>query len=312
MRAALSFLAGRRWAGVGLALLSEQLLLVLLSLAPPSATLGIPAAVAAAIAGTVAGVFGVADGVAVATAGAVAFAALGGWGTGELAAIGVWPLIVAAAGLFARRVERHRTALRNLVEAQEDERRSLALTLHDDSAQTLTGALLTLRSGVAGSEPAAAQTLQARELITDTILQLRRLALELSPKALEDHGLASALSHLAETETSLREPPIAFECHWDGRPPKETEWALFRFAQAALAVARDCHASAVTVDLRERGGHVRLTVSGSADSAPSSTLPAAVTERLRLLGGRVSATASGAGDFGLCAEVPGGRRTAAA
>src|SRR5438874_2070702 len=115
MRTALSFLAGRRWAGVGLALLAELLLLVGLSLAPPSATVGIPAAVAAAIAGTVAVVFGVVDGVAVALAGAVTFAALGGWGAGELAAIAVWPLIVAAVGLFARRVERHRFALRELV-----------------------------------------------------------------------------------------------------------------------------------------------------------------------------------------------------
>lgn len=131
VRTTLAFLARHRWAGVGLALVAEILLLVALGLAPASATIGMPAAVAAAIAGTVAVVFGVVDGVVVAGAGAAAFAALGGWGAGEIAAIGVWPAIVAAVGLFAGRVDRHRAAFRQFVEAQEEERRSLALTLHD-------------------------------------------------------------------------------------------------------------------------------------------------------------------------------------
>ncbi|HET8752525.1 MAG TPA: histidine kinase [Gaiellaceae bacterium] len=313
MRTALSFLAGRRWAGVGLALLSELVLLVVLSLAPASATLGLPAAVAAAIAGTVAVVFGVADGVAVAMAGAVAFGALSGWGAGELAAIGVWPLIVAAVGLFARRIERQRAALRHLVEAQEDERRSLALTLHDDSAQTLTGALLTLRSGLAGSEPAAAQTLQARELITDTIRQLRRLAVELSPKALEDYGLASALGHLAEMEGDLHETPIEFTYDWDGRLPRDAEWALFRFAQAGLAVAHESRGNPITIRLAYERGRVAVSVTAPvlAAEAPPTRLPTAVEERVRLLDGRVSATLSGSsGRLVLRADVPGQLRLA--
>lgn len=312
MRTALGFLAGHRWAGVGLAFLSELLLLVGLSLATPSATLGMPAAVAAAIAGTVAVVFGVGDGVAVATAGAVAFAALGGWGAGELAAIGVWPSIVAAVGLFARRIERDRVALRDFVDAQEAERRALALTLHDDSAQMLTGALLTLRSAAPGSD-AAPQVVQARKVINDTIQQLRRLALQLSPKALEDYGLAAALSHLTETEASLGEMPVAFASEWEGRLSRETEWALFRFAQAALAAARSRGASAVTVGLFAGTDNIRLSVlSAEVDAASASTIPAAVAERIRLLGGRVSAIQIGSGEISLCADVPAQLAMAAA
>jgi len=300
MRAALTFLARHRWAGVGSALLAELVLLVPLSLAPPASTIGIPAAVAAAIAGTVAVVFGVAAGVAVVTAGAVTFAALGGWEPGQLAALGVWPLIVTAVGLFARRVERHRVALHDLVESQEDERRALALTLHDDSAQTLTGALLTLRAG--------AQTAQARELITDTIRQLRRLALELSPKALEDYGLAAALGHLAETETALGDTPVRFESAWDGRLSAAAESALFRVAQAALAVLRDCGASPIAIRLDSDRGPVALTIGGrsAAGAATEPRLPDALEERVRLLGGRVSVTASGDGELVLHAEVPVG------
>jgi signal transduction histidine kinase len=304
MRTALGYLARNRWAGVGLALLAELALLVALSLASPAATIGIPAALAAAIAGTVAVVFGVVDGVAVAAAGAIAFAALGGWGAGELAAIGVWPAIVAAVGLFARRVEHHRLALRHLVDAQEDERRALALALHDDSAQMLAGALMTLRSGAAGAA-ADGQTLQARDLITDTIRQLRRLALELSPKALEDYGLAAAVGHLVESDAYPDDIPVAFERDWDGRMAREAESALFRFAQAALAAAHAARASAIRISLAESRGRVRLTVVfRGAGPQTSAAIPATVEERVRLLGGKVTTTPSDSGELRLSADMP--------
>jgi signal transduction histidine kinase len=301
---ALRFLAARRWAGVGLALVAELVLLVGLSLAPPSETIGIPAALAAAVAGTVAVVFGVLDGVVVAAAGAIAFAWLDGWGAGELAAIGVWPTIVAAVGLFAGRVERHRIAMRRLVDAQEDERRALALTLHDDSAQTLTGALLALRAALPASEPAAAQTTQARELITDTIRQLRQIALELSPRALEDYGLAVALGHLAESETA-DDGRVAFEHDWSGRLPAEAERTLFRFAQAALASVRASGAGPVTIRLARERDRVLLAVTGgpaAADAHPR--LPGALEERVRLLGGRVTSALDGGGRLVLSVDVP--------
>lgn len=306
MRRASSYLAGRRCAGVGLALLVELLALVALSLGPPSATIGIPAAVAAAIGGTVAVVFGVADGVLVATAGAIVFAALGGWGAGELAAIGVWPLIVAAVGLFAHRVERYRVTLHQLVDAHEDERRALALTLHDDSAQTLTGALLTLRAASAAGEPGTTHTAEARELINDTIQQLRRLALELSPKALEDYGLAAAIGHLAESTTINGGAGIAFQRDWDGRLSAPAESALFRFAQAALAAIRECSANPIMIRLGSERGRVAVTVAADGNTAAAAppSIPAALVDRVRLLGGRVSATGSGRGELVLHADVP--------
>ena len=304
MRAALRFLAGRRWAGVGLALLAELLMLVALSFAPPAATIGIQAAVVAAIAGTVAVVFGVGDGVAVAAAGAIAFAVLAGWGAGGLAAIGIWPAIVAAVGIFAGRVGRHRLAFLQFVDSQEQERRALALALHDGSAQTLTSALLTLRAGLAANEPA---TERARELINETIRELRELALELSPKALEDFGLAAALAHLADSEASRAGTAITFARHWDGRLSEQTEWTLFRFTQATLAAAHEQGADAVSIDLNSEGGRVSVSVATrSADPAAARTLklPAALEERVRLLGGRLSASARPRGESILRVDLP--------
>lgn len=305
----MSFLAGRRWAGVGLALLVELPVLAVLSLAAPSQVVGIPAAVAAAIAGTVAVVFGVADGVAVAALGALVFAAVGGWSAGELAAIGVWPAIVAAAGLFAQRVERRRAAFRHLVDAGEDERKALAFALHDGSAQTLTGALLRLRAAIPASGPEDAQTNEARELIVNTIRQLRRIARELSPAALEDFGLAAALEHLAESETASGSATVVCEHEWEGRLASEAELALFRFARAALTAALDRGVSPIAIRLAGEGGRVSLAVSGPGTPAAPPRLPAALEERIRLLDGRIAATVSH-GELVLRADVPARARVA--
>ena len=295
MRAVLHYLARRRWAGVGLALLSEVAILGALAFLPVSDTVGVPGAVAAAIAGTVAVVFGVADGVAVAAIGALVFAAADRWQPGGVAAIAVWPPIVAAVGLFARRVDRHRAALRQFVDAHEDERRTLALTLHDDSAQTLTGALLTLRAGLeSGPEP-------ARELINETIQQLRRLAVDLSPRALEDYGLAAALAHLTEADGT----DVAFEPNWDGRLPEADERTLFRFVQAALGAVREHGAHAAAVALGSERGRVSVTVRAAGATAPNGTplLPASLEERIRLLDGRL-ATRMEDGELVLTADLP--------
>lgn len=299
MRRALDFLAARRWAGVGLALLTEVSLLALLALAPASAVVGVPAAVAASIAGTVAVVYGVVDGIAVALAGAAVFAALGGWRPGGLAALAVWPSLVAAAGLFARRVDRHRAALRRLVGAHEEERRMLALALHDGSAQALSAALLTLRSGN-GDGPE-----QARELIGKTIRELRELAVDLSPKALEDYGLGAALRRLAEaagerTGLSARVGPT-----WEARLTDEAERALFRLAQAAVGDAVARGAGSVELALLRDGDKVVLAVAEEGgrrlDREPLPPEPA--SEHVRLLGGRLSMRRSSTG-LVLRAELP--------
>lgn len=307
MRAPLAFLAQRRWAGVGLALVAEILLLVVLAVAPPSSIVGIPAAVTAAIAGTIAVVFGILDGVIVATAGALIFAALGGWEAGEIASIAVWPAIVAAVGLFARRIERHRIALRELVDAQEDERHSLALTLHDDSAQRLVGALLTLRAA-APIASATAETDRARAMITETIQQLRRLALELSPKALEDHGLAAALEHLADSESLESGTSVQFAGDWDGRLAPEAERALFRFAQAAVRTALEQGADEIAVTLADEGARIAVAVSAHVARAESMVLPPSLDERLRFLQGKLTSHRREDGTIVFRADVPAQKR----
>jgi signal transduction histidine kinase len=109
--------------------------------------------VTVAIAGSVAIVLGPLDGAVVAFLGAAVFASVGGSEAGELVALALWPAVVVAAGLFARRVERQRVALGTLVSAEEEQRKQTAHELNEEMAQALTGALLTLKQAERASAP---------------------------------------------------------------------------------------------------------------------------------------------------------------
>ena len=81
-------------------------------------------------------------------------------------------------------------ALRRVVEAQELERRRLARELHDQTGQELTSVLLGLKAvEEAKNDAERAEALAAvREQVVETLHDVRRLAVELRPKALDDFG----------------------------------------------------------------------------------------------------------------------------
>jgi GAF domain-containing protein len=97
---------------------------------------------------------------------------------------------------LSRRIQRD--SLRRVIEGQELERRRLARELHDDTGQALTSVLLGLKGvETADDVPAAVATL--RDLVVATLQDVRRLAVELRPKALDDFGLVVALERLVVT-----------------------------------------------------------------------------------------------------------------
>lgn len=91
-----------------------------------------------------------------------------------------------------------RDALRRVVEAQELERRRLARELHDETGQALTSVLLGLKGcdEAKSLDDVRAVSAHVRELVVQTLQDVRRLAVELRPKALDDFGLVAALERL--------------------------------------------------------------------------------------------------------------------
>ena len=87
--------------------------------------------------------------------------------------------------------------------AEQDERRRIALFLHDGPVQSLAGVALLLDAALDFMERGASD--QAREVLDKalsrtriTIGELRDLSFRIEPVVLRDHGLASAVNALAE------------------------------------------------------------------------------------------------------------------
>jgi two-component system sensor histidine kinase UhpB len=158
--------------------------------------------------------------------------------------------------------ERRDSGLRALSE-REAERRRIAAELHDQIGQTLTAASLQAARVVdrapAELEPEAHAL---RETIVGTIDDVRRLARELRPEALDALGLVPALTNLTERlgeQTGLR-----FERELDRELPAigaEGELVVYRIAQEAMTNAiRHAGAHSVRVALHAVDGHVALEV----------------------------------------------------
>jgi signal transduction histidine kinase len=191
-----------------------------------------------------------------------------------------------------------RDTVRRVIAAQELERRRLARELHDETGQALTSILLGLKGirAAANEEEAARAEADLRELIVQALQDVRSLAVELRPTALDDFGLVPALERLAATfaeRTGIRASVAA--TLGDTRLPPETETVVYRLVQEALTnVVKHAAASEVDIVLMRRDGGVSAVIEddgqGFADSDVRSDALGLVgmRERLALLGGTLA------------------------
>lgn len=210
---------------------------------------------------------------------------------------------------LSQRVQRD--SLRRMFEGQELERRRLARELHDETGQALTSVLLGLKAvETAHDVPAALADL--RELVVGTLQDVRRLAVELRPKALDDFGLLPAVERLVETFRASTGIGVQFESQLgEPRLPPDIETTLYRVIQEALTnVAKHAGAQSVSVLLVRRDASATAVVEDdgegftSADEAAGGIGLAGMRERLGLLGGRLVIESDPATGTTLAAEVP--------
>src|SRR4051794_25611345 len=157
-----------------------------------------------------------------------------------------------------------RDALRRVVAGQELERQRLARELHDETGQALTSILLGLRSveEAADTEAREYAVAQLRELVTETLHDVRRLAVELRPKALDDFGLVPALERLTSGFADATGIAVELEAGLgDERLSREIETALYRIVQEALTnVVKHARARRVSIVITRRDGAVSTLI----------------------------------------------------
>ena len=210
---------------------------------------------------------------------------------------------------MAQLLQEERAGLQNYrraaTNAQEEERARLARDLHDDTVQTLIAldhkTQLVQRSFDKHPERTREQLAELRKLTAQATQDLRRLTYGLRPLGLDEIGLDSALSQLAQ------EGRVLYRCQGDlRRMPPDRELAFYRIAQESLANTRR-HAHATCVRMMLVFGPTTVTL-GIGDDGVGFTPPPklsdlaldghfglmGIAERAGLIGGRL-----------FCASAPG-------
>jgi two-component system, NarL family, sensor histidine kinase DevS len=155
---------------------------------------------------------------------------------------------------------------RQLLEAQEAERRRLAHELHDEAGQLLAGVHLALDTAIHGLPPPVQEGFAGVYRQLDAVeAQLRRLAHELRPTLLDDLGLLPALQSLAQRVAARTGLGIRVYSALTERLAPAVETAVYRMMQEGLTnITR--HAAATQVDLQlwrdGAGVHGRLRDDG--------------------------------------------------
>ena len=210
-----------------------------------------------------------------------------------------------------------RDALRRVVQAQELERARLARELHDETGQALASILLGLRQleDSVESDEARKATADLRELVVATLQDVRRLAVELRPSALDDFGLVPAVERLAATVSAPSGPTVDVAARLgDTRLGQETETVLYRIVQESLTnIVKHAAAGHVSITLVRKAASAVVVVEddGSGfdpDGIRDGALGiAGMRERVALVGGKLTLETSPGAGTTLTARISCGR-----
>lgn len=190
---------------------------------------------------------------------------------------------------------------RQLIEAQEEERRRIARELHDQIGQVLTAVKMNLHTiqRTCDGDEASTHIKDNIEAVDEALRLVRDLSVDLRPPLLDDLGLVTALRWyvdryaqrsriVADVVVEMKDPNERFS--------RELETACFRIAQEALTnVVRHARASCVLVRLVKEDDGLFLSVKdngvGFNPEALRKRAPRAAT--LGLLGMQERAHAAG-------------------
>ena len=175
----------------------------------------------------------------------------------------------------SEKISRSREELRSLTERQrtlrEDEQKRIALEIHDELGQELTGLKMDIHylrnrlsqpeNGISGDEIRSSLN-ELSKMVDGTIASVRRIASELRPSVLDDFGLVAAIEWQVQEFERKTKIAVFFqsdinEVDWGG----EVNTSIFRILQEALTnVARHANATKIRVDLSVSDDRLVMTI----------------------------------------------------
>jgi PAS domain S-box-containing protein len=189
--------------------------------------------------------------------------------------------------------EQLRHLSRQVLLAQEEERKRVSRELHDVIAQTLTGINLRLSTlqKRAGLDPRNfdRDIERTQKLVEDAVNIIHQFARELRPAVLDDLGLVPALHSFMKNlsrETGIHIHLTAFAGLEELDIPRRT--ILYRVAQEALTnVSRHANATRVDITIQKQAGRISMKINDNGKSFDvEKVLETKGKKRLGLLGMR--------------------------
>jgi signal transduction histidine kinase len=181
-----------------------------------------------------------------------------------------------------------------LITAEQDERRRLALILHDGPLQSLAGIALMHEAALAALEQG--RTDEAKQVIAsaveherEVIQTLRDLSFAIEPVILRDRGFAAAVRTLAGQIEQARKIGVTLDVGAGERLGEKAQVALYQTIREALsqAVRRRPQRISVGIEVRPDGGVSAAIADDGVEERRGASLEA-IRERARILGGTVS------------------------
>jgi len=193
-------------------------------------------------------------------------------------------------------------ALDRLIAAEQDERRRIALFLHDGPVQNLSGIALMLDAAIH-----AVQTGKIDDALTvlgtaldrqrSTIRELRDLSFALEPVVLRDQGFGPALRALAEQVGTVNRIRVDLEIEDAQRAGETAQVALYTIIRELLdqAVRRGPPTRIAVTVRRTADGGLETIVGDDAEPERRRRSFEAVEERVKQLHGRIGVDADSSG-----------------
>jgi signal transduction histidine kinase len=182
-----------------------------------------------------------------------------------------------------------------IITAEQDERRRLALFLHDGPVQNLAGIALMLDAAVQAIEsgrPDAAHGIMvsALEKHRETIRSLRDLSFNIEPVVLRDQGFGAAVAELANQLGMEHQVQIEVDVAPAARLGEKEQVGLYQIVRESLNQAvRRGPPSKISVTISEvAGGQIETVVADNGTGERRTAALAAIGERASTLNGRFS------------------------
>ena len=184
-----------------------------------------------------------------------------------------------------------------LIAAEQDERRRIALFLHDGPVQQLSGIALMLDAALHSIETGKLD--EAREIVLkavsrhrDTIRELRDLSFALEPVILRDQGFAAALEALAAQVGETHSLRVDLASDGVSDLGEASQVALYTIVRELVdqAVRRGPPTRIEVAITREEDGRVVLAVGDDADPERRRRSFEAIEDRVQQLHGEIDVT----------------------